>query len=506
MIRTRRRRRSARRPIGPDSARREALGLRPDHQRNRGQPGIQTQFDSCSTASGSITEIRCRCSRRCPCATGRPQQGGTTKASSSSPPEDRRQSSRLRAAVRRSIANVLRSSTASGLRKAASQQTAVPRRRRQDAHLRRSRTRPANKEQTRKTPTPSPCPSRNTPEDLARREAIPQQTLFAPHQCAARPRRERLTDPERVTFTPLSYVTITLFVDVLRRDAGESSGPEDGVRPRALLTPGTIYFADESSDSSYAHVINISDKVFDSDLSKNTKDANSTHPARSSTSSRTEPTTTLTGRNGRRLRQRRVRLPGVTNEARTSSATLVILSRRRKPALTSVATSSSTHRTRPCRHSLRREQQRPGRRELTARISAARSTASASTRAPAPAAPPAAAGPAAAHRSSTRTPTANRPNGSTSCRISGTRIPATLDLRRSWNTTFDGLRTSKRTSEAPRGVAPTGAGTALQIITLASAAPPDPAHRAGRARDSGTSFAYPLVVRDGAGQVCPTRR
>lgn len=102
---------------------------------------------------------------------------------------------------------------------------------------------------------------------------IPQQVLFGPGAecgsatCAA---NNSLT-LGGVHYTPLSYITVTPVRLTFYDKNDKQVNPPDPATVFAqarYLTPGTVYFANGSSDSSYAGVIDISDEVFDSDLTK----------------------------------------------------------------------------------------------------------------------------------------------------------------------------------------------------------------------------------------------
>ena len=339
---------------------------------------------------------------------------------------------------------------------------------------------------------------------------IPQQTLFGPGAecgsttCAA---NDSLTLSE-VTFTPLSYVTVTpvrltFYVEDKQVNPPDPKTVFDLAR---YLTPGTIYFADGSSDSSYAGVIDISDEVFDSDLSKNTKDANSAQCSEILDEledwADDNPHGDQTA--GVFVSDASV-CPGVTDGGSNllgdhESFSVVAANR----PLTSVAHElfhgmGRVHADTACGGNSNGqvgESWPPDQRGQIHGIGLDTHAGSACAAGPTVSCCP--------HRSSTRTPTANRPNGSTSCRIAGTRIPAT-----SGSPTEAGTRPStgsdlpKGRREAPRGVAPTGCrnGPAGDRAGLGGR-PPDPARRAGDGQETpARPLPYRLVVRDGAGQV-----
>jgi hypothetical protein len=107
---------------------------------------------------------------------------------------------------------------------------------------------------------------------------IPQQTIFGPGAecgsatCAA---NDSLTLSE-VSFTPLSYITVTPVRMTFYVNEKQVNPPDPATvfNLARYVTPGTVYFGDGSGDTWYAGVVDISDEVFDEDLSKNTKDAN----------------------------------------------------------------------------------------------------------------------------------------------------------------------------------------------------------------------------------------
>lgn len=100
---------------------------------------------------------------------------------------------------------------------------------------------------------------------------IPQQIIFGPGAecgsatCAA----NNLLTLSEVEFNQLSYITVTP-VRLTFYLNNKQVNPPDPVKVFDLaryLTPGTVYFGKYSGDTWYAGVIDISDDVFDSDLS-----------------------------------------------------------------------------------------------------------------------------------------------------------------------------------------------------------------------------------------------